>query len=273
MNGRASLHTLFSVLKPIVGMVHLLPLPGTPAFGGSFEAVLERALNDARALQAGGADGVLIQNRGDKVFVKDVSPPEIVAAITLATHLVRREVHLPVGVHLLRNDVVGSLAVAALCGAQFIRVGAGVGATYLPQGIIEAQPTRILHERARLRAEGIFLLSDVDSFHYRPLLPNPAESVAQELRDFGLADAAIIAVPDEAELLRKVAATQAANPGLPVWIGGYSSLTNVAEMLAVADGAIVGGAFESGGRNGPVVQEKVARFMEQVNRVRSASAG
>jgi uncharacterized protein len=134
---------------------------------------------------------------------------------------------------------------------------------------VEAQPTRILQERARLAAGEIYLLSDVDSFHYRPLLPTPPAEVAQELHGYGLVDAAVIAVPDEAELLRKIDDIKTTTPALPVWLGGYSSTGNIARLLAAADGAIVGGAFEEGGRNGPVVREKVERFMDKVHEVRS----
>ena len=97
---------LFPTSKPIIGMLHLLALPGTPGYGGDFEAVLARALDDAHALEAGGVDGILVQNRWDLAFVKDTSPPEVVAAMTRVTHEVVRAVRVPVGVHLLRNDIV-----------------------------------------------------------------------------------------------------------------------------------------------------------------------
>ncbi|HSM44230.1 MAG TPA: BtpA/SgcQ family protein, partial [Acidimicrobiia bacterium] len=37
-------------LPRIVGMVHLLPLPGSPRFGGSMDEVVATASEDARAL-------------------------------------------------------------------------------------------------------------------------------------------------------------------------------------------------------------------------------
>jgi uncharacterized protein len=40
--------------RVLIGMVHLLPLPGSPRWGGSMEEVVERAVADARALEAGG---------------------------------------------------------------------------------------------------------------------------------------------------------------------------------------------------------------------------
>jgi predicted TIM-barrel enzyme len=44
--------------KVVIGMVHLLPLPGTPFYQeGTMEQTLEKAVADATALYHGGADG------------------------------------------------------------------------------------------------------------------------------------------------------------------------------------------------------------------------
>lgn len=266
MNSTRALSALFPHSKPIIGMVHVLPLPGTPYFGGSIEAIIERALSDARALEKGGADGILIQNRGDRTYAKDRSAPEAVACMALVGAAVKQAVNLPVGFHLLRNDVLGSLALAATCRGTFIRVGCGIGATYLPQGIVEADPSAVLTTRARLGLQNLLMFSDVDSFHYRPLVPTPPESVAAELRELNLADAAVIADSDIRRMVAKIGAIKTRNPDLPVFVGGYATLENIVELLQDADGAIVGGAFEEGGRNGPVDVDKVRRFIDRIAR-------
>ncbi|MCA9108126.1 MAG: hypothetical protein KDA83_22155, partial [Planctomycetales bacterium] len=47
--------------KIILGMIHLLPLPGTPFFeAGNMEKALDKAVADATALYEGGADGCLV---------------------------------------------------------------------------------------------------------------------------------------------------------------------------------------------------------------------
>ncbi|MGD1852556.1 MAG: BtpA/SgcQ family protein, partial [Cyanophyceae cyanobacterium] len=48
------LSRLFSVPKPSIGVVHLLPLPTSPRWGGSLKAVIDRAEQEAVALAAGG---------------------------------------------------------------------------------------------------------------------------------------------------------------------------------------------------------------------------
>lgn len=53
---------LFKVEKPIIALLHLRALPGDPLFGGSMNAVIEKAREELNALQDGGVDGILIAN-------------------------------------------------------------------------------------------------------------------------------------------------------------------------------------------------------------------
>ena len=84
MQSRVPLADLWPGRRPIVGVVHLLPLPGAPRWGGSLRAVLDRALADARALVDAGLDGVLVENFHDAPFYPGPVPPETVAAIGAA---------------------------------------------------------------------------------------------------------------------------------------------------------------------------------------------
>jgi len=63
---------VLGVEKPLIGMVHLLPLPGSYSHRGEgLRAVLERALSDLAALEEGGADAALVENFGD-LLLEDV---------------------------------------------------------------------------------------------------------------------------------------------------------------------------------------------------------
>ena len=53
---------IFGKKNPIIGVVHLLPLPTSARWGGDLEAVMERAEQEATALAAGGVDGIIIEN-------------------------------------------------------------------------------------------------------------------------------------------------------------------------------------------------------------------
>src|SRR5438045_3541481 len=122
---------IFPRSRPLIGMVHLLPLPGAPRWGGSMDDVVERAVADAAVLEAAGLDGLLVENYSDVPFYPEAAPPETIAALAVCVREVVRATNLPVGVNLLRNDAAGALAAAHAAGARFIRVNvhAGVMAT------------------------------------------------------------------------------------------------------------------------------------------------
>src|SRR6201981_301820 len=53
-----SLVDLFPVPKPVIGMVHLWPLPGAPGYTGyGMQKIIDHALRDAEALVQGGSMG------------------------------------------------------------------------------------------------------------------------------------------------------------------------------------------------------------------------
>lgn len=53
---------MFGVNKPIIGMVHLMPLPGAPAYEGWIDVVIDYALRDAKTLVENGVDGLIVEN-------------------------------------------------------------------------------------------------------------------------------------------------------------------------------------------------------------------
>jgi len=80
--------------KPLIGMVHLKPLPGSYLYDGDFEGVIEAALRDARTLEKAGFDAVMVENFGDVPFPK-YADKTTVAAMAVAAKAIRDEVSLP----------------------------------------------------------------------------------------------------------------------------------------------------------------------------------
>ena len=60
---KRALEQTFGAPKYVIGVVHLLPLPGSPRWKGQMSRVLKRAVADARALESGGVDGLIVENR------------------------------------------------------------------------------------------------------------------------------------------------------------------------------------------------------------------
>ncbi len=234
-------------------MVHLRALPGAPMFT-SLDDVLEVALHDARALRDGGCDGFVVENFGDRPFARGRVEAETVAAMTRVITEIRREVRLPFGVNVLRNDALSALAIAAATGAAFIRVNIHTGAAVTDQGIIEGEAFATLRKRAVL-APDVLIFADHLVKHATPM----GEASAKDLRLRGLADAIIVtgnetgAAADPSRLRELRALVDA-----PLLVGSGLTAENAARF-ADADGAIVGTSIKTGDRVDAAKVEAVVR--------------
>lgn len=254
---------------PVVGMLHLLPLPGAPKFGGSFAAVRDRMLADADALAEGGVDGLLLENFGDAPFMPDRVPASVVADMTVLGLAVRERIALPFGINCLRNDGLSALAVARAAGADFIRVNVLCGARVTDQGVVEGIAHELLRERRALGAGAIRILADVDVKHSAPL--GASRPIPEEVDDTlhrGLADAVIVSGPGTGSAPDTAALVQArgAAGGFPVWIGSGVTPDNAGALAALCDGMIVGTALKSAGDVTAPVDR--ARVKDLLNRLR-----
>lgn len=260
---------VFGVNRPLVGMVHLPPLPGAPGFDGDRTGIRDRALADAEALVAGGVDGILVENLGDVPFYPDEVPGHVVASMTDIVGQVRQAVDVPVGVNVLRNDATAAVSVAAATGALFVRVNVHAGVRATDQGILEGRAHETLRLRDRLGAN-VRVLADVSVKHSGALGESrPIVETAQELVDRGCADAVVVTgahTGDGVDRSRLEAVAAAVGDRAPVFVGSGVTPATVPDLLAVADGAVVGTAFKVGDDVGAPVAE--GRVRELVTAVR-----
>lgn len=247
--------------KCVIGMVHLLPLPGSAA-GADLDRVISQAQEDVAALEAGGADAVLVQNRGDRIFPADQAPPDTVAAMGAVVNAIVSKTSLPVGVHVLRNDVLASIGVAYVAGAQFVRAVVLTGVSPSAQGLLQGNPHAVDRYRRSIGAEDVLLFADVISMHNRTPV-EAAEETAHDAVFFGGATALIVADPNPSRVGEIVDVVQSA-VDVPVLIGGYATEENVVDLLAKADGVIVGSALERSPREAGVDVEQVREFVRRV---------
>ena len=61
---------LFGSEKPVIGVIHSLPLPGSARHDGNMESVCLRAEQEAAAYATGGVHGLIIENFFDAPFTK-----------------------------------------------------------------------------------------------------------------------------------------------------------------------------------------------------------
>lgn len=239
-------HNCFGHAKPIIGMIHLPPLPGYVDSPG-IEQVIEQAISDLHTLQAGGVNGVLVENEYDRPHRVKASA-ETIAAMTRITHEVVRESRdKAVGCEILLHDAEASLAVAAMTGASFIRVDFFVDRMTRPEyGEFKIDPDRLLRFRSSIGADHVLILADIQVKYAEMIEPRPLKASAELARDKG-ADAVVVTgkesgSPPSIEDLRQAAV------GLPILIGSGLDAQNAQELLAECDGAIVGTSIMSNGR-------------------------
>ncbi len=258
--------------RPVVGVLHLPPLPGSPGWEGSMAAVLDRALSDADALEEGGVEGILVENFGDAPFHPRRVPPETVAAMARVASEVASSTSLPVGINVLRNDAHAALAVATAAEAAFIRVNVHTGVVFTDQGTIQGAAHRTLRLRRALGSD-VAILADVFVKHGTPPPGLALEDAAEETRRRGLADALVLTgratgAPTDPEEVRRV---RERLPDTPVWVGSGVTPERVQKTLAVAHGIIVGSWIREGGRaGGRVDPTRVRTLMEAVARLRGS---
>ncbi len=262
--GTGILERLFGRDRAVIGVVHLLPLPGSPRWGGDMGAVVDRAVADARALRRGGVDGAIVENYGDAPFVPGAVEPACVAALAAAVRECARAVPLPLGVNVLRNDPVAALAVALAGGARFVRTNVHTGTMLTDQGTLHGLAHATLRERARLGAAEVAVFADVLVKHAASAGPRDPRRAGRDAVERGHADVLLVtgeATGRRADL-REVATVRDAVPETPLLVASGAVVRDLRLLAALCDGVIVGTALKVDGRTAnPVDPGRVREFV------------
>jgi len=258
------LYQLFRTRNPIIGVVHLLPLPTSPRWGGSLKAVIDRAEQEATALSSGGVDGIIVENFFDAPFTKNQVDPAVVSAMTVVVQRIQNLVTLPIGINVLRNDAKSAMAIATCVKAQFIRVNVLTGVMATDQGLIEGDAHQLLRYRRELGSD-VKIFADVLVKHARPLGSVNLTNAVQDTIERGLADAVILsgwATGSPPTLEDLELASSSAN-GTPVFIGSGANLDNIGTLMRAVDGVIVSSSLKRHGhREQPIDPIRVSQFVE-----------
>lgn len=267
------LSRIFGVEKPVIGMLHVPALPGSPGFDGDWAHVCARVLADAEALTEGGVDGFLLENFGDAPYYPRRVPPHTVAFLTVLGSEVKRSFAKPLGINVLRNDARSALAIATAIGAEFIRVNIYTGVRVTDQGVIAGAAHLLLRDR-RMLGSPVKVFADVAVKHSAPLAPRDLSQEILETIERGRADAIILsgAMTGQETPLELVREAKVLARDTPVLVGSGVTVENVARVLNEADGVIVGTFFKQDGVvHRPVDRERVKAFMRLVRRLRQES--
>jgi len=259
---------IFNVDKPVLGMVHFLPLPGTPLYDyeGGIEKIEKYAFEDAKNLAKAGFDGLVFSNEGDRPYLSSVSKFDV-ALITRLIYEISSKVNLPFGVSVLA-DPEAAFSVAEAVNANFVR--SFLSWVYVTDwGIVEPKAGEL--QRLKVSINGKSKVMANISGHSVPLGNREIGDIAKAAVFFGLADAICLAgttagapVSEEDIIKSKEKAGKT-----PVFIGTGVNIKNVKKLLNIGDGAIVGTSLKIDEDTfKPVDYEKAETFMKEVKRIR-----
>jgi membrane complex biogenesis BtpA family protein len=268
-----AIQRIFGRRQAIIGVIHSLPLPGSPHYDGEAVASLyDFACAEAQRYREGGVDGLIVENHGDIPFAKpDELGPETAACMSVMAERVRRESGLPIGINVLANSAVQGIAVAKAAGAVFVRVNQWANAYVANEGFIEGKAGAASRYRAWLRAKDVAIFADVHVKHGAHAIV--ADRTLQELTrdaEFFDADAVIVTgqrTGDSANLDELETVAKATK--LPTLVGSGVTPDNVAAILQHADAVIVASSLKhEGGWWNEVDPQRLKAFMAIVNEAR-----
>jgi membrane complex biogenesis BtpA family protein len=235
----------------LIGVVHLLPLPGSPDYaGGGPDSIYERALSDARSYQVAGFGGLIIENHGDIPFAKPENiGPETAGHMAVAADRIRREIGLPIGVNVLANAALHALAVASAAEARFVRVNQWANAYVANEGLIEGVAAQASRYRSQIGAQDVRIFADVHVKHGAHAIVQD-RPIAELVRDVEFFKADVVIATGrrtghtaDLDYLKTVRAAAS----LPTLVGSGTTPDNVGDILSIVDGVIVASSLKIDG--------------------------
>ena len=271
----------------IIGVIHLPRLPSTTIRSErKIEEAIDQAVKEASTLEKLGYDGVILENYGDKPYMKRVSDPLTIASLAVITREVVRNTSLKVGVSVLRNSGREAYSIAVASGARFVRINSLVETLITDSGFIEPEAPNL--RDLSVNYPGIEIYGDIlvkhavsltalsrYSFLANTLLVSLVGGypLSEMLRD-------LIQDLTERAFVHKIIVTglktgSPPDPGLvaavkkfsdkPVILGSGADPSNIKNYIKHIDGVIIGSYIKRDGKAGNPLDENRARiFIETV---------
>jgi len=250
----------FTSARTIIGVIHLPAMPGYPDSPG-VTACIDKALADLEALEAGGADGVLVENEYDRPHMLLAARETIACMTRITSEVVAAARRCVVGIEILINDPEASMAVARASGARFIRTDYFTDPMTRAEygGPMKIDAAGLLDYRRHIGADDVMIMADIQVKYAALMIERGLDESARIAFEAG-ADAVIVsgnATGDPARLPDLEAARQGAQ-GRPVLIGSGLDAGNAHSLLGACDGAVVGTSLKDGEY---ITPEKVRAIM------------
>jgi uncharacterized protein len=239
---------LFNVAKPIIAMCHLKALPGDPGYDPQkgLDWIIACARADLQALQEGGVDGIMFSNEASLPYLTKVEPITTTCMARIIGEL-RNDIRIPFGVNVLW-DPTASIDLAVATGGLFVReIFTGVYAS--DYGLWNTNCGEVIRHRQAVHGERVRLFFNIVPESAVYLAERHVVDIAKSTVFVAQPDALCVSgltagAETPFQTLREV---KAAVPDTPVFANTGVRVSNVEQMLGVADGAITGTTFKRDG--------------------------
>jgi uncharacterized protein len=255
---------MFGKKCAIIGVIHVLPLPGAAGYGGSVGAILQAAIADALKYQKSGVDALIVENMHDVPYLKGFVEPETTAAMAVICKAIKAETAMSLGVQVLAAANLEALGVAVAADLDFLRVEGFVYAHVGDEGIHESCAPQLIRRRAALHANQIQIFADIKKKHSAHAITSDVTlAETAQTAQFFRADGVIVTGyatgiapdPEEVKAVR-------ASVTHEVLVGSGVTAENISLFAKYADAVIVGTAAKVDGLwSNPVDPERVKKLV------------
>ncbi len=269
-------NNLFRQNKPVIAMVHLMALPGTPANSLKPAEIIQMALNEAENYVKYGVDAIMIENMHDRPYLKTKATPECISLMSIIGYEIKKQFNIPVGIQILAAANIDAIAAALGAGLGFIRAEGFVFGHVADEGYIDGCAAELLRYRKNIDAEHIAIFTDIKKKHSSHAITSDV-SIAETAKaaEFFLSDGIIITGSSTGQEALVSEVSEAKNAtSLPIIIGSGINIENISRYYAMADGFIVGSHFKVKNQwYNPVDGNKVKQFMHVLQNLKKSQNG
>ena len=261
---------VFNTKKPVIAMVHLGALPGSPLFDSTMgvNGIIENARNDMQALQAAGVDAIMFGNENDRPYQFKVDTASTATAAFIIGKL-KNEIKVPFGVNMLW-DPMATIALGAATGANFVRE-IFTGSYASDMGYWNPNAGQAMRYRDRLNRSDMLMMYNISAEFAYSLDKRKLSDQARSVVFSSIPDAVLVSgqITGEAASISDLKSVKEVLPDTPVLANTGVKYETLENVLRISDGCIVGSSLKVKGDTWQAVDPKRAKdFMQRAKKLR-----
>lgn len=254
---------IFNQHKPVIAMIHVEALPGTPNYKGSVKAILDKALKEAETYLNAGIKILMIENMHDVPYMNRHAGVEVTTVMSIILYEIKKRFEMPTGIQILAGANKEALAATNSAGADFIRAEGFVFSHIADEGMFNSDAGELLRYRKQIGAENILIFTDIKkklSSHAITEDVNIVETA--KAAEFFLSDGVIITgistgkEPDVDEIMKVKAKVN-----IPVIAGSGITAENIQPYYEYCDAFIIGSYFKKDNKWFNTIDDEKVRLL------------